>query len=78
MRRRRDEKGGHETESREWFSNGRERHASTLRHWWQPTARRLTLRQTGPEPVLVTVQPVGRMSINWLQLTERFALIFDP
>ena len=73
----RAEKNGRETESLIWFSDGHERHASALRYWWQTTTRRLTLGHSGPEPVLITVQPVGGAAIDWHQLAERFTPLFD-
>lgn len=38
-----------------WFSDGRTRHASAPRYWWQTALRRLTLGRSGPEPILVLV-----------------------
>lgn len=39
-----------------WFSDGRTRHASILRYWWQTTLRRITFGASGDEPLLVIVQ----------------------
>jgi hypothetical protein len=61
---------GHETESLVWFSDGRTRHASAPRYWWQTTFRRLTLGGSGPEPVLVIVQPLDARAVNWRRLLQ--------
>ena len=73
----RAEKNGREMDSLVWFSDGHERYASTLRYWWQTTLRRLTFGRSGPEPVLITVQPVSTAPINWRQLTDQFTPLFD-
>lgn len=51
-----------------WFSDGRERHASALRYWWQTTLRRVTLGASGEEPVLIILQPAEGRSLNWEQI----------
>lgn len=43
-----------------WFSDGRQRHTSFPRYWWQTTLRRITLGRSGPEPVLVVLQSDDR------------------
>jgi hypothetical protein len=39
--------------------------------------RRLTLGASGPEPVLVNLQPVDPRGVNWLRLTEDLLELFD-
>ena len=70
-------KAGREVESLLWFSDGRTRHASAPRYWWQTTLRRLTLGASGPEPVLVNLQPVDPQGMNWRRLTEDLPALFD-
>lgn len=54
-----------EVEALIWFSDGRERHASALRYWWQTTLRRVTLGRSGEEPVLIVLQPAEGSSLDW-------------
>jgi hypothetical protein len=69
-------KGGHarkmsirrqhqETEILFWFSDGEKRHASFFQYWAQTTMRRLTLGQSGPEPVMIIIQRHGGDAANW-------------
>lgn len=71
------EKNGRQCESLVWFTDGRVRHASALRYWWQTTWRRLTLGRSGPEPVLITIQPAAGASVDWHRLTAQFAALFE-
>jgi len=48
-----------------WFSDGRERHASALRYWWQTTLRRVSLGRSGEEPILIILQPAEGSSLVW-------------
>lgn len=48
-----------------WFSDGRERHASALRYWWQTTLRRVSLGRSGEEPILIILQPAEGSSLDW-------------
>jgi hypothetical protein len=66
------QKHGQEIQALYWFSDGRRRHGSAPHYWWQTTLRRLTLGASGPEPVLVVVQSLGRESPGWRTLFDRF------
>lgn len=59
-----------------WFSDGYHQYASPLRYWWQATLRRLTLGRSGPEPVLVVVQPVDAKTLNLEALLRQFPALF--
>ncbi len=69
-------RGQEETEMLLWFSDGRTLHGSPVRYWWQTTLRRLSLGLSGPEPVLVIVQPAVAGNWNWRQFTEAFPTLF--
>ena len=71
------EKNGRQAESLIWFSDGHQRHASAIRYWWQTTLRRLSLGRSGSEPVLITLQPVGGATVDWLQFTDQFSSLFN-
>ena len=60
-------RAGERTEAVFWFSDGRRRSASAAAYWWWATARRLTLGRSGPEPVLVVLQPVGPRPPDWVR-----------
>ncbi len=71
---------GNDREQRQalyWISDGRTRHASPTRYWRQTALRRLTLGQSGPEPVLVLVQPNRAGAVAWDQLPNRLPALFD-
>lgn len=55
-----------------WFSDGKEQYASPMRYWLQATWRRLTLGRSGPEPVLIVVQPVDNQSFDAQALFKTF------
>ena len=42
-----------------WFSDGSSQFTSPWRYWWETTLRRLTLGRSGPEPILIMIQPLG-------------------
>ena len=58
-----------------WFSDGRERHASALRYWWQTTLRRVTMGRSGAEPILIIVQPAAGGTLDWDRLLEAFPVL---
>lgn len=60
-----------------WFSNGRTRHDSASRHWRETILRRLSLGRSGPEPVLVILQPLSGESVDWTELFDRFPALFE-
>lgn len=59
-----------------WITDGRTRHASTARGWAQTVLRRLTLGASGPEPVLVILQPWELARIDWDRLPDRLPGLF--
>ena len=63
---------GKSAEAMIWFSDGRERHASALRYWWQTTLRRVTMGRSEEEPILVIVQPAVGRTLNWERVFESF------
>lgn len=71
------EKGGVQKEAMFWFSSETERYISPLRYWWQATLRRLTLGRSGPEPILIMVQPINQTPVDWNQLPELFPQLFE-
>jgi len=61
---------GVHAEALTWFTDGRLRHGSISRYWWQTTLRRLSLGRSGPEPLLVQLQPVGAGTADWGRLLK--------
>lgn len=60
-----------------WFSDGTTRHGSAAKQWWQTVLRRLSCGTSGPEPVLVILQPLNGESVIWSELLTRLPLLFD-
>jgi hypothetical protein len=69
-------KNGQKRDALYWFTDGQNRYTSPLRYWWETTLRRLTLGRSGPEPVLVMVQPVEKENLNWEKLKDDFPELF--
>lgn len=69
-------KGEQEKEAMFWFSDGSANYASPMRYWWETTLRRLSLGYSGPEPVLVILQPVNHDTIDWEALSGQFPSLF--
>lgn len=70
-------KDGRQIEALYWFSNEKEHYSSALTYWLQATLRRLTLGLSGPEPVLITVQPITSEKIQLDLLEEDFPELFQ-
>ena len=70
-------KGDEEKEALFWFGNGTTNYASPLRYWIQATLRRLSLGLSGPEPVLILVQPINDNYVDWQALPESFPSLFN-
>jgi hypothetical protein len=68
---------GKSTEALVWYSDAHSRHASTTRHWWQSVSRRLTFGASGPQPILVILQPISDAPIPWDDLFARFPALFE-
>lgn len=69
-------KGNVEKEAMFWFADGTANYSSPLRYWFETTLRRLSLGYSGPEPVLVLVQPLNRERIDWEILPSQFPSLF--
>ncbi len=65
-------KGEEQEEALYWFSDGVHHYDSPYRYWWQTSLRRLTLGKSGPEPILITVQPLDKKPINATALFDNF------
>jgi len=48
-----------------WFSDGTSQFTSPWKYWWEATLRRLTLGWSGPEPILIMIQPLGMLQL-WI------------
>ena len=70
-------KNGQSAEILFWITEGRTRHASALRAWWQSTLRRLTFGLSGDEPVIFILQPMPGETVNWDTLLAEFPALFD-
>lgn len=55
-----------------WFSDGTSHYASPYWYWWQTSLRRFTLGTAGPEPILITLQPIDNKPIELQALFENF------
>lgn len=68
------------TEKREallWFSDGKHHDASPFRYWIKTALRRLTLGYSGPEPVLIVIQPINTETLDWNAIFEKFPEILQ-
>jgi hypothetical protein len=68
---------GREVEVMFWITDGRVRHGSALRAWWQSTLRRLTFGTSGEEPLLFILQPLPDHTANWDNVVVEFPSLFD-
>lgn len=48
-----------------WFSDGKSRYGSLLRHAWESALRRITFGRSGEAPVLISLQASGNPSPDW-------------
>lgn len=60
-----------------WFTDGRKRHASALRVWWDHVLGRLGMKSAAARPVLVLLQPLTGQTANWRELPGRFPQLFQ-
>ena len=65
-------KGAEREEALYWFGDGTHHYDSPYRYWWQTSLRRLTLGKSGPEPILITIQPLDNKPIDMKTLFETF------
>ncbi len=70
-------KDGYQREALFWFTNGKTQHNSPFQYWMQATLRRLTLGASGPEPVLVVVQPITDEPVDWQLFEKNFHSLFN-
>jgi len=70
-------KPGRTVEVMFWITDGRVRHGSAVRAWWQSTLRRLTFGYSGDEPVLFILQPLPGQTVNWDDVLVDFPALFD-
>jgi hypothetical protein len=54
-----------------WMTDGRHRHASPVKVWWQSTTRRLHLT-SDQSPVLVLLQPAAGSAVDWSDVLNNF------
>lgn len=59
-----------------WFSDGTKNYDSPYQYWKETTLRRLSLGKSGPEPVLIIVQPIEEGSLNWKNLETQIPELF--
>ncbi len=60
-----------------WFSDGIKQYSSPMYYWWNTTLRRLSLGRSGPEPILIIIQPLEIIKPNWNQIEENFKPLFN-
>ena len=70
-------KDGRTVEVMYWITDGRTRHGSALRAWWQSTLRRMTFGLSGDEPVIFILQPIPGGTVDWDNLLVEFPGLFD-
>lgn len=70
-------RGDETTEALYWFTDENKRYSSALEYWMQATFRRLSLGFSGPEPVLVTILPIAKKTIDLPNLEKNFPEIFQ-
>lgn len=68
-------KKGQEQEALFWFTNGDSQYTSPLKYWTQTTLRRLTLGLSGPEPILIVIQPKQIEKVNWGKFFDSFQVL---
>jgi hypothetical protein len=70
-------KEGRTIEAMYWMSDSRNRYTSAMHYWWQTTMRRLTLGNSGEEPILFVLQPANADSLDWEKLLEQFPQLVE-
>jgi len=71
------EKSGEKKEALFWFSNTKEHYASPMLYWWQSMLRRLSFGLSGPEPILIMIQPLDGEKLDIKALEQQFQPIFQ-
>lgn len=59
-----------------WFSDGSSPYSSPVKYWLQATLRRVTLGFSGPEPILIIVQPLDDTPVDWEKFHQEFQPLF--
>jgi hypothetical protein len=59
-----------------WFSDGTSHYTSPLHYWWEATVRRITLGYSGPEPILILIQPLEGGPVDWNNVVKIFHPLF--
>ena len=70
-------KGNERKDALYWYADGAVPFRSPFVYWWKTTLRRLTLGLSGPEPVLVVIQPLDTQTLNLIQLVDDFPALND-
>ncbi len=70
-------KGDKEKEALFWFSDGNKQFNSPLTYWLTATLRRITLGLSGPEPVLIVVQPMQEEPVDWEHFQKQMGPLFN-
>lgn len=70
-------KGSQTAEAVYWFTDGRHRHSSVIRLWWQSVLRRLGADSSSGEPLLIIMQPVAGSTLNWHEIARSFPQLLD-
>lgn len=60
-----------------WFSDGKQKFSSPLRYWITTALRRLTLGYSGPEPILIVLQPIDGKPVDWEKVLAEFPQLQD-
>jgi hypothetical protein len=71
------QKGNEKREALFWFSDSKSIYYSPYGYWWQTILRRLTFGLSGPEPLLIVVQPLSNEPINWNEFSKAFYSLFQ-
>lgn len=66
-----------EREALVWYTQGDLHFSSPMEYWFKSALRRLTLGYSGPEPLLVIVQPSDTPKPDWDKLIENFKPLFS-
>lgn len=71
------ERGPEKWEAIYWFSDGHTQHASPVRAWLQSAVRRMTRGYSGPEPILIVIQPGDASQIPWDSAGKWFSSLLE-
>lgn len=70
-------KGDEHREALYWFSDGSKAYTAPMEYWWQTTLRRISLGHSGPEPILIMIQPMTKQTVDWPAITKQLAPLFE-